>query len=257
MRECNGESIKGKCRKRIIKGVCLKETVVDRKKGERNRKKIYLWRGRDNKGYNDCETLRERKELRTAWQKDKKCVWLCAWVLCVCVCVCVCVLPVHSVSVCVFDEGSTIPVVLLQDNVCQASSIWHVFDVEIQGAKAQPASVQSPAGHIYHCACAYMCIWLYVRESERGKGRKSNTESHKPQQGPIVTTASMLFFNYPYMREAAVVALAFPELKALWVESILYINSANKQNNNYSCKQRWGDQAVKKPYRYNDPRPFC
>lgn len=34
-----------------------------------------------------------------------------------------CVLPVRSASACVFDEGSTVPVVLLQDNVCQAPSI--------------------------------------------------------------------------------------------------------------------------------------
>lgn len=121
-----------------------------------------------------------------------------------------CVLPVRSASACVFDEGSTVPVVLLQDNVCQAPSIWHVFDVEIQGAKAQPASVRSPAGHIYHCACAYMCVWVCVtgreweRERQRARwGETENTESHKPQQAPKVTTASM-FFNYPSTREATV-----------------------------------------------------
>lgn len=86
--------------------------------------------------------------------------------------VCVCVrAPVHSLSACLFDEDSTEPVVLLQDNVCQAPSIWHVFDVEIQGAKAQPASVQSPAGHSYCCARAYMCIWECVRETKSGQHR--------------------------------------------------------------------------------------
>lgn len=40
----------------------MKETAVDGKKGERNRKKVYLCRRRDNKGYNGCEKLRERKE---------------------------------------------------------------------------------------------------------------------------------------------------------------------------------------------------
>lgn len=32
MREFNGENMMGKCKKRIIKGMCLIETVVDRKK---------------------------------------------------------------------------------------------------------------------------------------------------------------------------------------------------------------------------------
>lgn len=51
----------GKCKKRIIKGMCLIETVVDRKKvKDGSRKKLSLQR-RENKGCNDCEKVRERK----------------------------------------------------------------------------------------------------------------------------------------------------------------------------------------------------
>lgn len=46
MREFNGENMMGKCKKRIIKGMCLIETVVDRKKvKETDQEKIYLYRG--------------------------------------------------------------------------------------------------------------------------------------------------------------------------------------------------------------------
>lgn len=50
------------------------------------------------------------------------CVNVCMHTISIYICVYVC-LPVHFVSVCVFDEGSTIPVVLLQDSVRQAPSI--------------------------------------------------------------------------------------------------------------------------------------
>lgn len=45
MREFNGENMMGKCKKRIIKGMCLIETVVDRKKVKDGSRKIYLYRG--------------------------------------------------------------------------------------------------------------------------------------------------------------------------------------------------------------------
>lgn len=45
MREFNGKNIKGKCRKRIIKGMGLNESVVDRKKRERNRKRFIFGGG--------------------------------------------------------------------------------------------------------------------------------------------------------------------------------------------------------------------
>lgn len=52
----------GKCKKRIIKGMCLIETVVDRKKVKETdqEKKLSLQR-RENKGCDDCERVRERK----------------------------------------------------------------------------------------------------------------------------------------------------------------------------------------------------
>lgn len=39
----NGENIKGKCRKRIIKGRRLKEAAVDGKKGERSRRERFIF----------------------------------------------------------------------------------------------------------------------------------------------------------------------------------------------------------------------
>lgn len=61
MREFNGENMMGKCKKRIIKGMCLIETVVDRKKVKDGSRKNLSLQRRENKGCNDCEKVRERK----------------------------------------------------------------------------------------------------------------------------------------------------------------------------------------------------
>lgn len=82
------------------------------------------------------------------------------------VCAHVFLFPVHSACCCVFVEGSTVPIMLPQAVVCQAPSIWHVFDVEIQGAK-NPSSLSPVPVCVLVCVRARVQACVLERERQR------------------------------------------------------------------------------------------
>lgn len=78
-------------------------------------------------------------------------------------CVCVCVFSVISASILCVWWSLHCPFWLLQDQVCQAPSIWHDFDVEIQGARAQAATDQPPLVCVSLCVC--VCVYVWERDT--------------------------------------------------------------------------------------------
>lgn len=139
-------------------------------KEKRREKWVKKTTAKDTMSVNIKQIVMDNLTGRQSRNNSVNSVTLCMFSMYACVC-----LPFHFVFVCMLDEGSTVQVVLLQDSVRQAPSLWHVFDVEIRGAKAQPASVQSPAGHIYHSA------YVGISVSERRRWAKQRKRNREPQ----------------------------------------------------------------------------
>lgn len=84
------------------------------------------------------------------------------------------------------------------------SLMWKYKEQKPSQPQSGPQRDTSTTVHVH--TCVFECVWLGENERERQRarwGETENTESHKPQQAPKVTTASM-FFNYPSTREATV-----------------------------------------------------
>lgn len=99
-----------------------------------------------------------------------------------CVCMCVCVFCSFWICyVCLMKPASFW---LLQDQVCQAPSIWHDFDVEIQGARAQAATDQPRP----------VCLCVCDRERERERKREIQASTNTAPLLPSLTNWMQRFW---------------------------------------------------------------